>query len=155
MCPLLPLVTVLPLSAPDWLILSTTSIPVWSIYKFEFIVNIIRRLYSTINRLIGKITIYRITDLRYSLCLKSNKCHFKAFVINIYHFPEHAILQFFARDIDTVNFIAIDKYHLCIHSFWKFWNKINNIFWVLKKMKSPKSLLYWYCSNSVYELHLD
>ena len=108
-----------------------------------------------VNRLIGKITIYRITDLRYSLFLKSNKCYFKAFVINIYHFPEHAILQFFARDIDTVNFIAIDKYHLCIHSFWKFWSKINNIFWVLKKMKSPKSLLYWYCSNSVYELHLD
>ena len=98
-------------------------------------VNIIRRLYS-------KITIYRITHLRYSLFLKSNKCYFKAFVINIYHFPEHAILQFFARDIDTVNFIAIDKYHLCIHSFWKFWNKINNIFWVLKKRWNLLNLCY-------------
>ena len=44
---------------------------------------------------------------------------FKAVVINIYHLPEHVVLQFFARDIDTVNFIAIDKYHLCIHLFWK------------------------------------
>ena len=55
MCPLLPFVTLFPLSAPDWLILSTTSIPVWSIYKFEFVVNIIRRLYvqPTYNQLLS------------------------------------------------------------------------------------------------------